>query len=356
MNMKKQNFNNSDKLAVSEVFGVPDNVKHLDTKMLDCLESTYRSWRDEAVRADHLRSRTRIFCLFLLLRHTGAKLGEIRKMDESKSLNLARAAVVLGGGAQSREVPLPQTVCRELKALIEGPMGAGLEGKIFHFDPGYVRRIFYDRAEACSIPRELGSPSVLRRSRAVELLRNGVPLGVVRKVLGQSSADLSTVYQEWSEGDVQNIVRRMALEDSSLKSSARNTFIGHVSRITRDGILADVEFITSEEIRISSVITLESLYKLDLDVGVPVSATIKAPLVAVRPLTGDGSSSTRNCIVAKVTGLKQTEVLAEVSGETDSGTRLCALVTSWSIEEDGMSEGDNVEFCFKALSIVLHVV
>ncbi len=354
--MEKNNISNSDKLSVSEVFEVPDNVKHLDTKMLDCLESAYRSWRDEAVRADHLRSRTRIFCLFLLLRHSGAKLGEILKIDESKSLNLASATVVLGTGTHRREVPLPQSVCRELKALIEGPMGAGLEGKIFHFDPGYVRRIFYDRAEACSLPRELGSPSVLRRSRAVELLRNGVPLGVVRKVLGQSSADLSAVYQEWSAGDVQNIVRRMALEDPSLKSSARNTFIGHVTRITRDGILADVEFNTAEDICISSVITLESLYKLDLDVGVPVSATIKAPLVAVRPIAGDGSSSTRNCIVAKVTGIKRTEVLAEVSAETAAGTRLCALVTSWSVEEDNMNEGDEVEFCFKALSIVLHVV
>ncbi len=344
------------KLAPCKFFDVPDNIKHLDTKMLDSLESAYRLWRDEAGRADHLRSRTRVFCLFLILRHTGARLGEILKMDERKSINFGRATVTLGTEKFSREVPLPQNVCRELKALIEGPMGMGLEGKIFHLDPGYVRRIFYDRAEACNLPRPLGAPSVLRRSRAVELLRNGVPLGVVRKVLGQSSADLSAVYQEWSEGDVQNIVRRMALEESSLKSSARNTFIGHVAQIRRDGILADVEFETAEGLLISSVITLESLYKLDLEVGVPVSATIKAPLVSVRPVAEGCTSSTRNCVVATVTEIKKTEILAEVSGETAAGTRLCALVASWSIEEDGMSVGDKIEFCFKALSIVLHVV
>ncbi len=105
---------------------------------------------------------------------------------------------------------------------------------------------------------------MLRRSRAVELLRNGVPLGVVRKVLGQSSADLAAVYQEWSSGDVKNIVRRMALEETALKSSARNTFIGHVSSVRRDGVLADVEFETAEGFTISSVITLESLYNLIL--------------------------------------------------------------------------------------------
>ncbi|WP_304087844.1 TOBE domain-containing protein [Maridesulfovibrio ferrireducens] len=346
----------SGKLAPFKFFDVPENIKHLDTRMLDYLESGYRLWRDEAGRADRLRSRTRVFCLFLTLRHTGAKLGEILKMDESKSFNFGRATVLLGVGKNKREVPLPQNVCRELKALIEGPMGMGLEGHIFHLDPGYVRRIFYDRAEACNIPRELGSPSVLRRSRAVELLRNGVPLGVMRKVLGQSSADLSAVYQDWPEGDVQNIVRRMALEESSLKTSARNTFIGHVTQIRRDGILADVEFETAEGSCISSVITLESLYKLDLEVGVPVSATIKAPLVAVRPLSEGQNSSARNCISATVTEIKKTEILAEVSGETESGTRLCALVESWSIEEEGIKKGNKVEFSFKALSIVLHVV
>ncbi len=343
------------KLAPSEVFDVPDNILHLNRKELADLEDVFRRWKEGTVRADYARSRTRVFGLFLILRHTGARLGEIIKLDERKDIDLARAVVILGRDAQQREVPLPQAVCRELKGLIDGPMGVGLEGNVFHLDPGYIRRIFYERAGECGLDRKKGAPSVLRRSRAVEMLRNGVPLGVVRKVLGQSSADLAAVFQEWSSGDVQNIVRRMALEENALKSSARNTFIGHVSSIHRDGVLADVEFETVEGFSISSVITLESLYKLGLEPGISVSATVKAPLVAVRPLKGMGTSS-RNCVPAKVTSIKQTEVLAEVSGESAGGTKMCALVTSWSIEEEGLFEGADVEFCFKALSVVLHAV
>ena len=133
----------------------------------------------------------------------------------------------------------------------------------------------------------------------------------------------------------------MALEETALKTSARNTFIGHVSGVNRDGVLADVEFTTAEGITISSVITLESLYKLDLAAGVPVSATVKAPLVAVRPLK-ESTSSSRNCVPAKVTSIKRTEVLAEVSGESETGTQMCALVTAWSIEEEGLKEGMKV--------------
>ncbi len=343
------------RLALAEVFDVPENILHLDGRELSALEDEFRRWKNGGTRADYVRSRTRVYCLFLVLRHTGAKLGEILGLDERKNIDLSKAVVRLGRDGHEREVPLPQSVCRELKGLIDGPMGAGLEGGIFHLDPGYVRRIFYERAGACGLERKKGAPSVLRRSRAVELLRNGVPLGVVRKVLGQSSADLAAVYQEWSSGDVKNIVRRMALEETSLKSSARNTFIGQVSSVRRDGVLADVEFETAEGFTISSVITLESLYKLDLEAGVSVSATVKAPLVAVRPLKGEGTSS-RNCVPAKVTSIKQTEILAEVSGESKGGVQMCALVTSWSVEEEGLVEGADVEFCFKALSVVLHAV
>lgn len=342
-------------LVPSDVFDVPENIVYLDSNQLDCLEIEFRRWKDGTARADYVRSRTRTCCLFLILRHTGAKLGEILGLDERENVDLARAVIKLGRGETLREVPLPQNVCRGLKGLIDGPMNSGLEGKIFQLDPGYVRRIFYDRAQACGFDRKMGAPSVLRRSRAVELLRNGVPLGVVRKVLGQSSVDLAAVYQEWSSGDVKNIVRRMSFKETALKTSARNTFLGHVKEVRRDGILADVEFETAEGFIISSVITLESLYKLDLEPGVPVSATVKAPLVSVRPISGKARSA-RNSIPATVTSLKQSEVLAEVSGESKEGTQMCALVTTWSIEEEGLEEGGQVEFCFKALSVVLHVV
>jgi len=343
------------KLATSDVFDVPENILHLDSRELILLEEGFRDWKQRTKRADYVRSRTRTFCLFLILRHTGARLGEILQLDERRDFDLARAVVYLGREGGQREVPLPQSVCRELRALIDSPMSSGLEGEIFHLDPGYVRRIFYERAAECGLEKKKGAPSVLRRSRAVEMLRNGVPLSVVRKVLGHSSTDLAAVYQNWSACDVSNIVRRMALEENSLKSSARNTFIGHVRSVKRDGILADVEFETAEGLIISSVITLESLYKLGLEPGVSVSATVKAPLVAVRPLKEHGTSS-RNCVPAKVISQKHTEVLAEVVGESAGGTQMCALVTSWSVEEEGLSVGAEVEFCFKALSVVLHAV
>ena len=157
--MKKMDKNSREKrLTPSQVFDVPDNIIHLSTREMSVLEEEFRLWKDKVTRSDYVRSRTRIFCLFLVLRHTGAKLGEILNLDERESVDLIRAVIFLGKESQEREVPLPQSVCRELKGIMHGPMGAGLEGVLFQLDPGYVRRIFYERAESCGFERQMGGP------------------------------------------------------------------------------------------------------------------------------------------------------------------------------------------------------
>lgn len=345
-----------DKLAPCEVFDVPEEVRHLDSAGLVCLERSYRCWRDGAGRADRVRSRTRVLLLFLMLRHSGAKLGEILDIDVRQSVDAARAVVTLGNEKHRRDVPLPRTYVRELMTFVDGPMGTGLDGKVFALDPGYIRRIFYARAEDSGIDRSLGSPAALRRSRAVELLRSGVPLGVVREVLGQSRADLAAVFQRWSEGDVQSIVRRMSVSEKPLRTSARNTFSGHVTQVKRDGVMAEVELATASGRRVTAVITTESLDALDLEPGVPVAATVKAPHVDVFAMEEPRAESARNSFAAKVSSVRGTEVLTEVTGVAEDGAGLCALVSTSAFSASPFDVGDAVEFRFKALAVVLHTL
>ncbi len=49
---------------------------------------------------------------------------------------------MLGKDGHEREVPLPQSVCRELKGLIDGPMGSGLEGELFILTPAMCGEFF----------------------------------------------------------------------------------------------------------------------------------------------------------------------------------------------------------------------
>lgn len=350
-----------DRMSPFETFAVPENMRHLPTEALDVLERGFWQWRDEAKRADRLRSRTRICLLFELLRYSGARLGEVLALDDRRAVDIEKMQIFVGKGAQKRCVPLPEKLCRELRKFAASPAGTGLAGELFHLDPGYVRRMFYARAEQCGLPRELGAPQVLRRSRAIELLRSGVPLGVVQEILGQSSADLVSVFQNWSKHDVQDIVRRMAVDAAPLRSSARNVFSGHVAEIRRDGVMAEVVLETVFGQHVSAVITVESLEALQLDIGVPVSASIKAPLVDVVFDAEGRVSSASNCFAAEITGVRRSEVLSEITGRSVDGMRFCALLASRVLDEqqperDGPSAGQSVCFCFKALSVVLHTL
>jgi molybdate transport system regulatory protein len=70
-------------------------------------------------------------------------------------------------------------------------------------DPGFVRRKFYERAEACGIAKQLGAPEILRKSRAVELMQKNMPLPAVQMLLGHSTPNLTSSYLSYSEDDIQ---------------------------------------------------------------------------------------------------------------------------------------------------------
>jgi Molybdate transporter of MFS superfamily len=57
----------------------------------------------------------------------------------------------------------------------------------FAVDPAFVRRKFYECAEACGFAKRIGGPEMIRRARAVELIHGNIPLPAVQRLLGLSS-------------------------------------------------------------------------------------------------------------------------------------------------------------------------
>ncbi len=353
MRHKKTEYMKTSNIPPSAIFAVPENVRHLSPDQSRGLEQAFDSWRDRARRTDSLHSRERLRMVFLLLRYTGARLGEILSLDGSRDFDQGKGVIFLGKNGMRRNVPLPPRICKELALFLGSPAATSKTDEIFKIDPGYVRRIFYVQAEKCKIPKELAAPRSLRNTRAVELLRRGVPLSVVRDFLGQSSADLTSVYQQYSEGDSSAIVRQLALKDLNKRTSARNTFLGHVTEIVRDGVMAEVTMTTDSGETICAVITAASVLNLGLEIGSPVAASIKAPLVNVYRLDTQARGSARNRLPAKTVSVRKTEVLAEISGQTEHGTDLCALISSQSADQMDITPGDQLEFRFKAMSVVL---
>ena len=343
----------STRLAPHDVFTVPEGVRHLSPERMEIFARAFGDWCDKARRADSLRSRERMRLLFLILRYSGARLGEVTGLDDTRDLDLDMCMVSLGQGDGRRDIPLPRSLCHALTTFLEGPLGAGLRGEAFCVDHGYVRRVFYARADDCGLPRELTCPRALRSTRAVELLRSGVPLAVVRDMLGQSSTDLASVFQTYSSNDACRIVRRLVPDDQGVSTSARNSFLCSVQTVIRDAIMAEISLETSSGLPLYAVITAESLDNMELAPGVSVVATIKAPLVDV---SNDGpcTRSARNAVRAVITTVRTTEVLAEISGLAPDGTPLCSLMSAGSMKALNLTPGDTAEFRFKALSVVLN--
>lgn len=345
----------SDTLSAHQVFTVPEAVRHLEASQLQQLQNAFDAWRDAATRPDHLQARERMRLVFLLLRHSGARFGEVRELDERTAFDFKRCVVHIGDAETGRDVPLPETFCSEMETILESPLACQFRGSFFRVDPGYLRRTCYARAEECGLPRELVTPRSLRNSRAVEMLRGGVPLAVVRNALGQSSLDLTAVYQHFSKDDVTSIVRH-ALEDMRERTSARNSFVGHVVRVAKEAIMAEIILETRSGHSICAVITTESLHTLGIEVGSPVVATVKAPLVNVyRPGYGP-SGSCRNRLRGTVEKVLRSEAIAEISGRLPDGTVVCALVSGRTGKEMDVRKGDAVEFRFKGLSVVLNTI
>lgn len=334
----------------ARIFQVPETVKYLDPGQLDTLTRSFRDWLHAARDARTHQARTRIWLLFLILRYTGMRLGEVLDLDDGTDFDLARGVVMVRGDAP-REIPLPAEVVDALALFFEHPMSLELRGQIFRLDQGYVRRKFSERGKGTDIPRELLNPRVLRHSRAVELLRGGVPLVVVDAMLGHQGP--SSQYVSFSDADTRRIMNHYIFEERKMKTSARNMFVGQISAIRDGNILSEVEVTTATGLRVVSVITKESFENLGLAMGMTVIATVKAPWVVLVKEESMLKTSARNKFCGRISAVNTGQIAAEVVVDLADGTKITSLITDESVSNLDLKVGDEICAMVKAFSVIL---
>jgi molybdate transport system regulatory protein len=258
-------------------------------------------------------------------------------------------------GEAEREVPIPEVLIEELSRFFDAPMSLELRGQVFRLDQGYVRRKFSERGAGTSIPRELLNPRVLRHSRAVELLRGGVPLVVVDAMLGHQSLPQSAQYVSYSDADTRRIMNHYIHEEKKMKTSARNMFVGQISAI-RDGmILSEVEVTTASGLKVVSVITKESFENLGLAMGMTVIATVKAPWVVLVKDENKFKTSARNKFCGKISKINSGTIAVDVIVDLPDGTKITSLITDESANSLDLKVGDEICALVKAFSVILTV-
>ncbi len=336
----------------------PDRETCLDSAQLHELEKSFRTWAKTASRDNVRVSRHCILILFLLIRYTGAKLSEVLNLDPFQDIDAETNSVGFGRlpedpGRFQRKVHLAGAICREIREMMADPgLKKGSPGML-RLDPGFVRRKFYERAEACGFEKTLGAPESLRRSRAVELIGNNMPLPAVQMMLGHSTPTSISSYVSFPEDEIREVTRFFVEKESGKKTSARNSFFGKIKAIQEGDIQTRVELLTLGGHKVATVITNDSVKRLGLKTGKWITAEVKAPWVMLQKSIDSPSCSADNVFNGVVEKIIQGEINTEYRVKITDGTEICSIVTSESRRRLSLAQGDKVWVLFNSASVVL---
>ena len=149
------------------------------------------------------------------MRYTGARIGEVISIDDRDDIDFRNTEIKLITLKQkykkirkrppTRIIPVPSVLTNEIANYIA--TYPAMRGKIFHLAQGNFRRKFYELSEVAGIPKELAHPHILRHSRAIELLRAGVPVTIVQNILGHAYLTTTALYLQISGQDAKNILK-----------------------------------------------------------------------------------------------------------------------------------------------------
>ena len=161
---------------------------------------------------------------------------------------------------------------------------------------------------------------------------------------------LSTRLGEGGETNVrqfQTLLRRM-----SMRTSARNQFVGTVSGLREGEVSFEVRVRLDDANEVVAVITRASAENLELGIGREVHAFVKAPSVLI--ITDPAARTTaRNHLWGEITRIHDGPVNAEVTLSLESGKTVCAVVTHDSIGKLDLVVGQRACAVFKASSVIL---
>src|SRR2546422_7840562 len=76
-------------------------------------------------------------------------------------------------------------------------------------------------------------------------------------------------------------IARLRGDDGTQQSSARNRLRGTVREVKVDGLLAQVEILVTDPVRVVAIVTRDAVEELDLKPGAPATAVVKSTSVMV---------------------------------------------------------------------------
>lgn len=192
-------------------------MAYMTEQEINRLTETWQDYADNPTGRNVKHTR-RYFVLFLFLRFTGARISEILGIKDDDidtragTVRIRTLKQRKGKNAnRERTVPIPQTLIAEyLKYTRDYP--ADRNELVFK---GVTRNNFWSRYNAMAgkagIKEELRHPHTLRHTRAMELLRAGMPITAVRNLLGHASIETTAIYLNIGNAETAALMREKGL-------------------------------------------------------------------------------------------------------------------------------------------------
>ncbi|GAA5784582.1 TOBE domain-containing protein [Chitiniphilus shinanonensis] len=145
----------------------------------------------------------------------------------------------------------------------------------------------------------------------------------------------------------------LLLRRLSMKTSARNQFLGEVSQIKTGAVNDEIELEVAGGHKLVAVVTRESTENLGLKVGAEAFALIKASSIIV--ITDDEGArfSARNRLAGVISRIQNGAVNTEVVLDLPGGFTVAAIVTNESSTALELAVGKEASVIFKASSVIL---
>jgi molybdate transport system regulatory protein len=140
-----------------------------------------------------------------------------------------------------------------------------------------------------------------------------------------------------------------------MKTSARNTFSGTITRVTKGAVNAEVQLTTENGVALVAIVTNSSVDRLGLKEGSRAYALLKASSVILGKELHSVRMSTRNILCGTVTRVTKGAVNSEIDVQLSGGESLTSVITNNSAESLGLREGEHACGAFKASSVVIAV-
>ena len=141
----------------------------------------------------------------------------------------------------------------------------------------------------------------------------------------------------------------------SMKVSARNTFSGSVSAITKGAVNAEVTLTLKGGIPLTATVTNGAIDNLALKVGAEAYAIIKASSVIIGTDLHDAKVSARNVFCGTIVKIIEGPVNTEVDVEIGGGNTVSAVITHDSAIRLELKVGGHACALFKASSVIIGV-